>query len=311
MLEGASKPNISKWAPALVFLAAMLWASDTPFRFYLVQSLDPSIIVLADHLIKTLIILPFLFLNWREIKTLDWKQWLTLLFIGIGASAIATILFTQSFSHVNPSVAIVLQKLQPLIAIALSVLLLKESTGKRFWMWALTALVGAYVISFPNLRPELYAGEVWSPNTLGVLLSLGAAALWGAGTVAGRYVLKTVSFTTVASLRLFLAFLFLMLWNAPSAVADAVHALTPKNALFLVIISLTSGFISLFLYYRGLTHTKASIATIAELGFPFLAVIVNAAALGFFLAPAQLLGMCVLLLAVWQLTKVNSSAIAE
>ena len=40
-------------------------------------------------------------------------------------------------------------------------------------------------------------------------------------------------------------------------------------------------------------------------------VIVNAAALGFFLAPAQLAGMCVLLLAVWQLTKINSSAIAQ
>ena len=60
------------------------------------------------------------------------------------------------------------------------------------------------------------------------------------------------------------------------------------------------------IYYRGLQHTKASVATLAELGFPFLAVIVNAAALGLFLKPMQVVGMALLLLAVWGLTRVNA-----
>ncbi len=301
----AFEKRLTVLGPILIFLAAMLWASDGPFRFHLAQELTPSFIVLIEHLINSVLVIPFLLMGWSEIKSLKWQQWLALLFIGIGASAFATILFTQAFMYVNPSVAIVLQKLQPLFAILLAVTFLKEQTGKRFWSWALLALIGAYVISFPNLRPELYVGEAWNPNTLGILCSIGAAALWGAGTVVGRYALKTVSFKTVASLRLFIAFLFLAVWNSPSVISQSFGALTGKDVLFLVIISLTSGFISLFLYYRGLSTTKASIATIAELGFPFLAVIVNAVTLGLFLTPMQFAGMALLILAVWQLTNIN------
>ncbi|MSU56132.1 MAG: DMT family transporter [Candidatus Taylorbacteria bacterium] len=300
-----SEQKMTKWGPFLIFIAAMLWASDAPFRFHLAQTLSPSFIVLVEHLINSLIVLPFIFLNWQEIRSLNWKQWLTLLGIGIGASAFATILFTESFSYVNPSVAIVLQKLQPLIAISLAVTFLGERTGKRFWSWALLALLGAYIVSFPGLKPELYSGEIWSPNTIGVLCALGAAALWGAGTVLGRGILATVSFKTVASLRLLTAFIFLMVWNTPKNIADSIQSLTSKDILFLVIISLVSGFISLFLYYHGLSHTKASIASIAELGFPFLAVIVNSATIGVFLAPMQIAGMLLLLVAVWGLTRVN------
>ena len=300
---------MKKWGPVLIFIAAMLWATDAPFRYHLTQGLNASFIVLAEHAVNILLILPFIFWNWNEIESLNWKQWLAILVIGIGASAFASILFTKAFSFVNPSVAIVLQKLQPLIVVALAATFLREPTGKRFWLWAGIALVGAYVISFPNFKPELYYGEAWNPNTLGVLCALGAAALWGLGTVLGRYMLSSVSFKTVASLRFLLAFLFLLVWNLGNDTLSTIGALSSKDILFLIIVAITSGFTSLFIYYKGLQHTRASIATFAELGFPFLAVVVNAFALGLFLKPMQLLGMVLLLLAVWQLTRVNSLVI--
>lgn len=297
---------MNAWGPVLIFIAAMLWASDAPFRFHLTRTLSANFIVLAEHAVNVLLILPFIFAGWSEIKNLSWKQWLAILVIGIGASAGASILFTQAFSYVNPSVAIVLQKLQPLIAISLAAGLLKEKFGKRFWLWAVIALAGAYVISFPSFKPELYYGEAWSPNTIGVLLALGAAALWGAGTVLGRYVLGTsVSFKTLTSLRFLTAFIFLIALNFRSGMMETVSALTGKDILFIVIVAITSGFTSLFIYYKGLETTKASVATLAELGFPFLAVIVNAAALGIFLEPMQIAGMVLLLIAVRGLTKIN------
>ena len=295
------------WGPALIFIAAMLWATDAPFRYHLTRGLDASFIVLAEHAVNVLLILPFVIKGWGEIRRLTVKQWVSVLVIGIGASAVASILFTKAFLFVNPSVAIVLQKLQPLIVITLAYLFLKESLGKRFWLWAVVALFGAYVISFPNFRPELYYGEVWNPNTVGVLLALGAAALWGLGTVLGRYALGTaLSFKTLTSLRFLIAFLFLMALNFRSDTLDVVASLTGKDMLFIIIVAITSGFTSLFLYYKGLQTTKASIATLAELGFPFLAVIVNAAALGLFLSTMQIVGMILLLVAVWGLTRVNA-----
>jgi drug/metabolite transporter (DMT)-like permease len=86
--------------------------------------------------------------------------------------------------------------------------------------------------------------------------------------------------------------------------------LTPKDILFIAIIAVASGIVSLYIYYAGLQHTKASIATIAELGFPLAAVVVNYFFLHAALAPMQLVGIAVLLLAVWQLGKVNREEIA-
>ena len=297
---------MTTWGPFFIFLAAMLWATDAPFRYHLTQNLGASFIVLAEHAVNVLLILPFIFLGWKEIKNLDWRQWLAMLVIGIGASAVASILFTKAFSFVNPSVAIVLQKLQPLIVICLATSFLKERLGKRFWLWAILALVGAYIISFPDFKPQLYYGEAWNPNTVGVLLALGAAALWGLGTVLGRYLLGTaMSFKTVTALRFLIAFLFLAVLSIRSGALETMREITSTDILFIIIIAITSGFTSLFLYYRGLENTRASVATLAELGFPFLAVIVNAAALGFFLKPVQIAGMILLLLAVWRLSKFN------
>ena len=298
------------WGPLLIFIAAMLWATDAPFRFHLTQTLSASFIVLVEHAVNILLILPFIFSGWKEIKGLNVRQWLAILVIGVGASALASILFTKAFAFVNPSVAIVLQKLQPLIVITLATTFLNEKLGKRFWLFAILALFGTYIISFPNFKPELYYGEAWNSNTIGVALALGAAALWALGTVLGRYVLGTsVSFKTVTALRFLVAFLFLAVLNFDSGVLATIHSLTGKDILFIVIIALTSGFTSLFLYYKGLQTTKASIATLAELGFPFLAVIVNAATLGFFLEPMQIMGMLFLIFAVWGLTRINQTEV--
>lgn len=150
---------MKKFAPYLVFIAAMLWATDAPFRVHLTQSLSSNFIVLGEHFFDVLFILPILFFNFKEIKKLSYKEWLAILVIAIGGSALASIAFTEAFHYVNPSVAILLQKLQPIIAISLAGLILKEKKTRFFWLWAIVALFGAYLISFPNFIPKVYSGN--------------------------------------------------------------------------------------------------------------------------------------------------------
>ncbi|MBP6945995.1 MAG: EamA family transporter, partial [Candidatus Pacebacteria bacterium] len=115
-----------KYAPFLVLFAAMLWATDAPFRLHLTEGLSSNFIVLGEHFIAILFILPILLLNWRELKKLKLKEWLAVLFIAIGGSALASVAFTQAFHYLNPSVAILLQKLQPFMVIGLAAIVLKE-----------------------------------------------------------------------------------------------------------------------------------------------------------------------------------------
>src|SRR6185503_6674915 len=156
--------KLSKFGPYLVFIAALLWATDAPFRVHLTQSLSSNFIVLAEHLVDTIIVLPILLMNWREMKQLRAKQWVAIIVIAIGGSALASVAFTQAFHYVNPSVAILLQKLQPLIVIGLAASMLQEQLRSRFWLWAAVAIAGAYLISFPRLVPQVFAGETFNPN---------------------------------------------------------------------------------------------------------------------------------------------------
>lgn len=297
--------RLERFGPYLVFIAAMLWASDAPFRVYLTQELSSTLIVLAEHFVDVLIILPVLFFTWREVRSLNFKQWLAVLFIGIGGSALALIFFTQAFTYMNPSVAIILQKLQPLIAIVLAIGILKETTSNRFWLWTLLAIVGAYIVSFPDIVPQVYEGETFNPHIIGVLLALGAAILWGASTVFGRYVLTTVSFKAMTALRFTTAFLFLLIYNVLRGELTQITTMTSTDWLFIIITAVTSGVVSLFIYYKGLQHTKASIATIAELGFPVAAVVINYFFIDATLTLVQLLGMAAVLYAVLKLSGLN------
>jgi len=300
--------NLQKWGPWLVFFAAMLWATDAPFRVHLTKELSSSFIILAEHFVDLLFILPILWWKRGEIKTLGKNEWLAVLVIAIGSSALASVAFTKAFSYVNPSVAIVLQKLQPLIAIGLAASLLKEELRMRFWVWAFVAIAGAYAVLFPNLSPRLFEGETFNPNFMGATLALTAAVLWGAGTVLGKSVLSKASFQTMTALRFFLAFIFLLGMNVYEKAFPVFGAVSAKTWIYIVVVAITSGVVSLFIYYKGLAYTTASIATIAELGFPLAAVLINYFILDIKLQAAQVLGMGLLLFAIFNLTKVNMEA---
>lgn len=135
--------------------------------------------------------------------------------------------------------------------------------------------MGAYVISFPGLKPELFPGEQFNPNVIGVLYALLAALLWGASTVFGKYVLQKTDFKLMTALRFVLAFIFLLFLNVTTNSVPALSNVTLIDWVYIVIIAVASGVVALFIYYKGLENTKASVATIAESGFPMAAVIIN------------------------------------
>ena len=297
------------WGTYLVLLAAMLWATDAPFRVYLTEGLSSNFIVLGEHFIDVLIVLPILVLGWRQLRGLSWREWGAVGVIAIGGSALASVAFTEAFHYINPSVAILLQKLQPLIAIALAAIILKEPLARKYWLWAALALGGAYLISFPNLVPQLYPGEAFNPNVIGVLLALTAAFFWGASTVMGKFVLRKLDFKMMTALRFVGAFVFLLMLNWQQSSFPAAGQFTSTDALFILIIALASGVVSLFIYYKGLETTNASVATLAELGFPMAAIFVNWLFIpNSALVPMQFVGVAILLFAIWRLADYNKEA---
>lgn len=300
-----SRKNFGPW---FVTLAAMLWAMDAPFRKYLTTQLSSTTIVFMEHILIAICVLPIFLPRLYELKNLNWREWLSVIFIGFGGSAIATVLFTQSFHYLNPTVAILLQKLQPLIAIGLAIWILDEKLSKNFWLWAIIAIFGAYIVSFPDFKAT---GFTWNSNMLGVLLALGAAFFWGGSTVFGRLVLRKVSFQMMTSLRFLSALVFLFFMNIYYQTLPQLSSTTNKDWFFVFVTAIVAGFVSLLIYYYGLRSTKASVATLGELAFPLAAVIVNWKFLGATLSVMQIVGGLILLFAITRLTLVNEEVLYQ
>ena len=295
--------NPYKTGPWLVVIAALLWAVDAPFRKFLTGELSSTTIVLMEHITIAALVFLFLFKYLVELKNLSWKEWLAVIFIAFGGSALATVFFTQSFRYVNPSVAILLQKVQPFVAILMAVMILKEKLTPKFWLWAILGIFGAYLVSFPELRIE---NLELSEGMLGIIFALLAAFLWGGSTVFGRFVLRKVSFQAMTAIRFLAALIFLFGLAIYYGTLAEVRTASGKDWLYVFIIAILAGFISLFIYYRGLKFTEAKIATIGELAFPFAAVVVNWIFLDATLSTMQIVGGLILLLAVTSLSVENA-----
>lgn len=291
--------------PIFILAAALLWSTDTLFRQPLTGHVGSTTIVLLEHLFGLGILLPWLIGRRHELRRLNTREWLAILAIGVGGSAVATVLFTASFQYVNPSVAILLQKIQPLVAILLAVSLLGERLRTAFWAWAVVAIAAAYVVSFPDGR---VTWSLYDNGTRGVFYALGAAFLWGASTVFGRFAIRKISYPTMSGLRFFIAVLTLLIVLGVQGNYSDMANLTAPAFLGLLGIVMVSGTTPILLYYKGLATTRASISTIVELVFPISAVILNWIFLSDKLVWQQIVAGLVLLFAILRIQMLNREA---
>jgi drug/metabolite transporter (DMT)-like permease len=294
---------IDRYAVVFVAVAATLWASDAYFRNQLVQHLSAAQIVVAEDALITLFLLPVLIRSRHELRLLGARGWIAVAIVAVGAQALATLLFTESFSiaakHQLFAETFVLLQTQPLIAIALAWIVLGEGRQPWFWPAAAVAVVAVYMVVFASdpLSPiaALQNGRI----EVG-LFALGASVLWASGTVLGRYALGSISFWSMTALRFTLALpVLVVVVLAQPELGGFGHYRFSDFAPNLLAIALVPGLLALLLYYRALSKTPASLATIAEMAFPVAATLIASAPppWGFNqpIYPVQLVGTALLL----------------
>ncbi|MNE63766.1 EamA-like transporter family protein [compost metagenome] len=120
-----------------------------------------------------------------------------------------------------------------------------------------------------------------------------------------------MKYETVTALRFILALPLLMAftWNEGAAWTLPTEA----GPLSLVSINLLAqallpGLLSLLVYYKGLTTTKASVATLAELSFPMVGVLVNWIVLGQIVTVAQICGFILIWCALFVISRQSESS---
>ena len=285
--SGPARAGVGSGFP-LVTLAAALWGTDALFRRGLALELPASSVVFAEHAILVLLTFPLLYRALPALGRFDARDWTSVALIGAGASATATMLFTAAFQYDDPNAPLLLQKLQPLVAVLGARLILGERLMPRYALYFLLAVGGAYLITFPD--PFDVSVQRLAP----ALLATGAASLWAMGTVLGRRLTGKVGFRELTALRLAV--------GLPASAAIVMVGQGPAgftvygagDATALVLLALIPGLLSLLIYYRGLSRTPAAAATLGELAFPLSALLVNYLAFGAVLTASQAMGIVVL-----------------
>lgn len=225
--------------------------------------------MLWEHLFLVVLTSPFLVRFWRKRSELQIGDWISLIVIGVGASAVATMLFTAAFRYGDPTTPLLLQKLQPLVVLGAAALILGERLLARYWSYFAAAVGGAYLITFAN--PFSISVSQAAP----ALLALGAAALWGLGTVLGRRETRVLDFGSLTAARFAIGLPAAFVITAVRGEIPAATSTTASEIGALFLLSLVPGLIAMMVYYRGLAGTPASSATLAELAFPLTAIIIG------------------------------------
>ena len=285
-------------APLFVIIAASLWGVDGIVLRPALFGLPVPLVVFVESAAVALLLSPYFIKHVPLLKNLQMKDWLAFFLVALLGGAIGTMAITKALFYVNfvnLSVVILLQKLQPVFAITLAAIFLKEKLTRNFFVWSGLAIIGAYFMTFGTKLPELSTGDKTAAAAVFALL---AALAFSSSTVLSKRALRNVSFEMGTYLRfLFSAVIMLMIVGFTGDM-NSVSEITTKQVVVFLIIAFTTGGLAIFLYYYGLKRITASVAAICELAFPLTAVLLEFLLRGNILDVIQWIGAGVLLLSI-------------
>lgn len=257
-------------------------------------------IVFYEHLILTTIFVIVFFKSFKQLLLSRKRHYFYFFIVGGVGSALATVAFTRAFQFLNPSLVILLQKFQPIVAIVLARFVLKEKLNKLFLLWASICLLGGLLVSYEDILNVMNTDKnikevLFHDNSLFgyVLVSISVIG-WGAATVFGKKLGKEgYSDEQIMAGRFFMGFLCLLpiAFNLDDLFTHSINVYGKISLMVLV-----SGLLAMWVFYQGLRRTSARACSLAEMFFPFMAVIVNWLFLGATLTPIQIAGGALLLL---------------
>jgi drug/metabolite transporter (DMT)-like permease len=288
------------YGPLLIFAAAVLWGLDGILRRAL-YGLPPISIVFFEHMIGLAIIAPFLWKAWKT-ERLEKKEWYALGVVALLSGVLGTLFFTTALLKVHfiPfSVVFLIQKLQPIFAVTMAWIVLKETPTPRYMLWAALALIAGYFVTFPMGVVNFADGGA---HVTAAMFALFAAIAWGGSTALSRYALLSHSNTFVTGMRFLLTVPLALLLVFVLGAGESLTQVTIAQFGYLALIALSTGMLALWIYYRGLRTTPVRVAAIVELAFPATAVVIDYFLYGVALHWSQYVAAVVLLVAMYRVS---------
>lgn len=297
-----------KWiGPILIVIAAMLWAIDGLLRRSL-YGLPASSLIFFEHIIGFLLIAPFAFSTFRKAH-FSKKEKQSLFFVSLLSWVIGTLFFTMALGAVGFiafSVAILIQKLQPIFAIGVAIVLKHEKIPRLSYVFIVFALIAGYFVTFPDGVSQTPDGQ---KQILAALYALWAAAAWGSSTNISKYLLKNHHPEVITMLRFGITTSIIAVGLI--AIPDWSSTFRLPNMmewLYLIAIACSTWLVAMYIYYRGLKSTLVHVSAILELTWPIVAVIVDYFMYDTIFSMSQYIAMTILILSMYIVTHLSKKS---
>lgn len=296
MLE--NKKLFSYKGAIAISLAAMMWGIDGVLLTPNLYNLDVPFVVMMLHLLPFIFMSLFLYKEFSRLKEFSKSQLLVLLLIAllggcVGTQAIVKALFLVNFKHLTAVVMI--QKLQPVFAILLATIFLREKLSNRFILWASMAIMAGYFMTFGWALPDFETG---GDTVLASLFALLAAFSFGSATVLGKKAVGTMDFKTTTFYRYMFTSIIMIVWVAIASDFKEIMEVTTINWTMFALIGLTTGSGAVLLFYYGLKRVPAVVSTICELMFPITALLLDYFVHGTHLTFIQIVAVFVMIFSI-------------
>lgn len=278
-----------------ICVAAALWGLDGVVLTPRLYNLPVLLVVFLLHAVPFLLMQPVLSGAYARLRHLDRTQWATLFAVAaaggvVGTLAIVKALFLVDFNGL--SVVVLLQKFQPVFAVLLAAILLRERPSRAFLAWAALAIVGGYLLTFGWTLPDVAKG---SRTAAAAAMALVAAASFGSATVFGKKLLASLSFGDATFARYGLTSALSALLLIVTGAGFPLASVSRENWVIIGIIAVTTGSGAILLYYFGLQRVPARTAAVCELCLPLSAVAFDYFVNGSVLSPLQIAGALLML----------------
>lgn len=259
-------------ASSLVIFCGILRSTDMFFRNGMTAIFPVIVLAFWEHLVNLFVFVPVLIKNYRLFNQINRKDFILFMLVGAGASALGLICFTSSFKYINPAVAVIFQKTQPLIVILLSAFFLKERITKEFIFFSLIVLLCVIGITY-DYNPDKGLGE---RPAIGAFFSILAAFFWGGGTVWGKELMKKYPASFLTAMRFFIGTIFTLIISLIYFKDLFIENLSLNQAwLSIIYMALISGTLAVSFFYIGLKNVNASLVGILELSFPVFSILIS------------------------------------
>ncbi len=298
---------MNRLAPIFIIIAAVLWGFDGIVLRPELYTLPVALVVLIESSIVAVYLSPIFFKNLSSLKVLEKKDWLAFVGVALFGGAIGGMCITKALFHVNfvnLSVVILIQKLQPLFALGLAAIILKERLPSKFFYWAGAAIVGAYFMTFGFKLPVI---SFDNRNLVAAIYAVIAAFSFGFSTVLSKRALRNISYVLGTYLRFGIATVILLIFVLSFSEFPVINSITDRQWIIFLIIAFTTGGPAIFIYYYGLKNITASTATILELAFPMTAVILDYMIHGNVLSLVQWIGVVILIYSITKVVKLSNA----